>query len=81
MNIYNITDDPQADSAESRLRLRLKPSSATHVDLPLPVIEEKMRLEWDERARRMRVIMCHRQTEWSDEEYFESGRENVRRKF
>jgi SAM-dependent methyltransferase len=72
---------PQADSAESPVEIAVEPPPPPpHVDLPLPVIEEKMRTEWDERAREnARHYVATGQTEWSDEEYFESGRENVRR--
>ncbi len=39
-----------------------------------------MRREWDDRAREnARHYVATAQTEWSDYEYFESGRENVRR--
>ncbi len=39
-----------------------------------------MRREWDDRAREnARHFVATAQTEWTDEEYFESGRENVRR--
>jgi ubiquinone/menaquinone biosynthesis C-methylase UbiE len=47
---------------------------------PLAEIAQKMRREWDERAREnARHYVATAQTEWNDEEYFESGRENVRR--
>jgi ubiquinone/menaquinone biosynthesis C-methylase UbiE len=47
---------------------------------PLAEVEEKMRREWDDRAREnARHYVATAQTEWSDYEYFESGRENVRR--
>ena len=43
-------------------------------------VAEKMRAEWDSRAREnARYFIATGQTEWSDEEFFESGRENVRR--
>jgi ubiquinone/menaquinone biosynthesis C-methylase UbiE len=39
-----------------------------------------MRAEWDERAREnARHYVANGKLEWNDEEYFESGRENVRR--
>jgi ubiquinone/menaquinone biosynthesis C-methylase UbiE len=39
-----------------------------------------MRREWDERAREnARYFVATARTEWSDDDYFESGRENVRR--
>src|SRR3569833_1692339 len=39
-----------------------------------------MREEWDRRAlENARHYVATERTEWSDEEYFESGRENVRR--
>lgn len=39
-----------------------------------------MRREWDERAREnARHYVATAQTSWSDDDYFESGRENVRR--
>lgn len=39
-----------------------------------------MRAEWDRRAREnARHYVATDKTDWSDEEYFESGRENVRR--
>lgn len=39
-----------------------------------------MRAEWDERAHEnARYYVATGKTEWNDEEYFESGRENVRR--
>jgi SAM-dependent methyltransferase len=47
---------------------------------PLADVAERMRREWDERAREnARHYVATAQTEWGDEEYFESGRENVRR--
>jgi ubiquinone/menaquinone biosynthesis C-methylase UbiE len=47
---------------------------------PLADVAERMRREWDERAREnARHYVATSQTEWGDEEYFESGRENVRR--
>jgi len=43
-------------------------------------LAEKMRAEWDDRAlENARHFVATSQIEWSDEEYFESGRENVRR--
>ena len=46
----------------------------------VPSLAEKMREEWDSRAREnARHFIATGQTEWSDEEFFESGRENVRR--
>jgi ubiquinone/menaquinone biosynthesis C-methylase UbiE len=46
----------------------------------LAEIAQKMRREWDERAREnARHYVATAQTEWNDDEYFESGRENVRR--
>jgi SAM-dependent methyltransferase len=43
-------------------------------------ITRKMREEWDRRAHEnARHYVATERTEWSDEEYFESGRENVRR--
>ena len=40
----------------------------------------KMREEWDQRAREnARYYVATGKQEWNDEEYFESGRENVRR--
>ncbi|MEP6714746.1 MAG: class I SAM-dependent methyltransferase [Terriglobia bacterium] len=43
-----------------------------------PVLVDKMRQEWDERAREnARHYVATAQTEWTDEEYFASGRENV----
>ncbi|HVW85679.1 MAG TPA: methyltransferase domain-containing protein [Bryobacteraceae bacterium] len=47
---------------------------------PNEALVEKMRREWDERAREnARHYVATAQTEWNDDEYFESGRENVRR--
>src|SRR3954447_2626160 len=41
-------------------------------------IVEKMRREWDERAREnARHYVATAQTQWSDKEYFESGRLSV----
>jgi SAM-dependent methyltransferase len=41
---------------------------------------EKMRREWDERAREnARHFVATARTDWTDADYFESGRENVRR--
>jgi len=41
---------------------------------------ERMRREWDQRAlENARHYVATARAEWSDEEYFESGRENVRR--
>jgi ubiquinone/menaquinone biosynthesis C-methylase UbiE len=43
-------------------------------------IAARMRREWDDRAREnARHYVATAQTEWTDEAYFESGRENVRR--
>ena len=43
-------------------------------------VTEKMRAEWDSRAREnARYYIATGQAEWSDDEFFESGRENVRR--
>src|SRR5215472_9093645 len=43
-------------------------------------VTEKMRAEWDNRAREnARYYIATGQPEWSDDEFFESGRENVRR--
>jgi SAM-dependent methyltransferase len=45
---------------------------------PDPLLVEKMRREWDERAKEnARYYVATAQSEWSDEEYFESGRQNV----
>lgn len=45
-----------------------------------PVLVEKMRQEWDERAREnARHYVATAQTQWTDDEYFASGRENVSR--
>src|SRR3954470_2717083 len=39
---------------------------------------EKMRREWDDRAKEnARYYVATAQASWSDEEYFESGRQNV----
>src|SRR5580698_2930481 len=49
-------------------------------DLAHSEITSKMRDEWDERAREnARHYIATGKREWNDEEYFESGRENVRR--
>jgi SAM-dependent methyltransferase len=43
-------------------------------------LTKKMRSEWDERAREnARYYIATAKNDWNDEEYFESGRENVRR--
>lgn len=45
---------------------------------PDPDILERMRKDWDERAREnARHYVNTAQTAWTDEEFFESGRENV----
>jgi ubiquinone/menaquinone biosynthesis C-methylase UbiE len=50
-------------------------SSSEHTE-----ITRKMREEWDRRAlENARYYVATERTEWNDEEYFESGRENVRR--
>jgi cyclopropane fatty-acyl-phospholipid synthase-like methyltransferase len=50
----------------------LNPDSVDHT------VIEKMRREWDERAREnARHYVATAQADWSDEEYFESGRKNV----
>ena len=55
------------------------PSPAQDSDLKTTEITSKMRAEWDERAREnARHYIATAQKEWNDEEYFESGRENVR---
>src|SRR5580698_10017785 len=49
-------------------------------DLAHSEITGKMREEWDQRAREnARHYVATGKLDWSDEEYFESGRENVRR--
>ena len=43
-------------------------------------VTDKMRAEWDHRAREnARYFIATGKAEWSDEDFFESGRENVRR--
>ncbi|MDP9169405.1 MAG: class I SAM-dependent methyltransferase [Acidobacteriota bacterium] len=43
-----------------------------------PSVVEKMREEWDQRAREnARYYVATAQEKWTDEEYFESGRKNV----
>src|SRR5580698_10038703 len=43
-------------------------------------LADKMRAEWDDRAlENARHFVATGQLDWTDEEYFESGRENVRR--
>jgi SAM-dependent methyltransferase len=55
------------------------PESVETRPVPADVLE-KMRREWDERAREnARHYVATAQTNWNDDEYFESGRENVRR--
>jgi ubiquinone/menaquinone biosynthesis C-methylase UbiE len=50
-------------------------SSSEHIE-----ITQKMREEWDQRAlENARHYVANGRTEWNDDEYFESGRENVRR--
>jgi len=47
---------------------------------PPQSVVEKMRREWDERAREnARHFVATARTDWTDHDYFESGRENVRR--
>src|SRR5215469_12573811 len=47
---------------------------------PSPSVLERMRREWDERAREnARHFVATARTDWTDADYFESGRENVRR--
>ena len=49
-------------------------------DLTHSEITGKMREEWDRRAREnARHYVATDKLDWNDEEYFESGRENVRR--
>jgi SAM-dependent methyltransferase len=55
-------------------------SPASDSDLPDVDVTTRMREEWDQRAREnARHYVATGQVEWSDQEYFESGRENVRR--
>jgi SAM-dependent methyltransferase len=55
-------------------------SSAPDSGASLSEVTSKMRAEWDERAREnARYYVATGKREWNDEEYFESGRENVRR--
>jgi SAM-dependent methyltransferase len=55
-------------------------SSASDSELAHSEITSKMREEWDQRAREnARHYVATGKLDWSDEEYFESGRENVRR--
>jgi SAM-dependent methyltransferase len=43
-----------------------------------PAVVAKMRQDWDERAREnARHYVATARTDWTDEEYFESGRQNV----
>src|SRR5436309_2874360 len=43
-----------------------------------PAVAEKMRREWDERAREnARYYIATAQEEWADQDFFESGRANV----
>jgi SAM-dependent methyltransferase len=44
-----------------------------------PLLLERMRAEWDERAREnARFFIATSNESWTDEEFFESGRQNVR---
>lgn len=55
-------------------------SSAPDSELAHSEITTKMREEWDQRAREnARHYVATGKVDWNDEEYFESGRENVRR--
>jgi len=59
-------------------------SSAPHSEIASELarseITSKMREEWDQRAREnARHYVATGKLDWSDEEYFESGRENVSR--
>src|ERR1700683_1578231 len=59
-------------------------SSAPHSEIASELahseITGKMREEWDQRAREnARHYVATGKLDWSDEEYFASGRENVRR--
>src|SRR6185437_15894287 len=55
-------------------------SPASDSDLAHPEITNKMREEWDRRAREnARHYVATARAEWNDDDYFESGRENVRR--
>src|SRR5580692_4201388 len=55
-------------------------SPASDSALTTSELTSKMRSEWDERAREnARHYVATGKVEWNDEEYFESGRENVRR--
>jgi SAM-dependent methyltransferase len=55
-------------------------SSASDSELAHSEITGKMREEWDRRAREnARHYVATDKLDWSDQEYFESGRENVRR--
>ncbi len=55
-------------------------SSAPDSGASLSAVTGRMRAEWDERAREnARHYVATGKVEWNDEEYFESGRENVRR--
>jgi SAM-dependent methyltransferase len=52
--------------------------SSAPQNTPDPAILEKMRREWDARAREnARHYVATAQTNWSDEDYFESGRQSV----
>lgn len=55
-------------------------SFAPDSDAETSDLTSKMRGEWDERARaNARYYIATAKDDWNDEEYFESGRENVRR--
>ena len=55
-------------------------SSSPDPDLATSELATRMRDEWDQRAREnARHYVATGKLDWNDEEYFESGRENVRR--
>jgi len=55
-------------------------SSSPDPDLATSELATRMRDEWDQRAREnARHYVATGKLDWNDDEYFESGRENVRR--
>lgn len=54
-------------------------TSSEHISSePDPILVEKMRREWDERAKEnARYYVATAKADWTDAEYFDSGRQNV----
>src|SRR5260370_15976660 len=74
-----MTSSEDSRTVESAVSTPLMTSpSLTAPPLTENALVDKMRREWDQRAKEnARYYVATAQSTWSDEEYFESGRQNV----